>query len=160
MLWLVAKESRAVNKPSRSFTVPGEGPYLTWAFSLYRAPTFPATESSRTRGGSLTALLVDGVSAGDPCHVPPRPTQLALNLYCVPSPASQYFQSARLLLHPAQPLHLHCDQHPGLGEPPAVLPHQHAPLRQTQHPVVTVICLLVNIINNMALVASEKRLLV
>ena len=157
MSWLVAKESRAVNKPSRSFTVPGEGP--TWAFSLYRAPTFPATESSRTRGGSLTALLVDGVSAGDPCHVPPRPIQLALNLYCVPSPASQYFQSARLLttcaaplmtrpgvmaaavllLHPAQPLHLHCDQHPGLGEPPADLPHQHAPLGQTQLPVLTVI---------------------
>ena len=64
MLWLVAKESRAVNKPSRSFTVPGEGPYLTWAFSLYRAPTFPATESSRTLGGSLTALLVESPLVG------------------------------------------------------------------------------------------------
>ena len=130
MLWLVAKESRAVNKPSRSFTVPGEGPYLTWAFSLYRAPTFPATESSRTLGGSHPAGTEPLLCA-----------QLSIPVFPVHSAA------AVLVLHPAQPLHLHCDQHPGLGEPPADLPHQHAPLGQTQLPVLTVIWLLVNIIN-------------
>ena len=31
MSWLVGKESRAVNKPSRSFIVPGEGPF--WGLS-------------------------------------------------------------------------------------------------------------------------------
>ena len=134
---------------------------------LEKAPTrtFPYWERLLLRplnllGGSLTALVVvSPLVAPAMFHlVPPS---------CVSSPASQYqyFQftwlagpvpppswpggmaAAVLVLHPAQPLHLPCDQHPGLGEPPADLPHQHAPLGQTQHPVLTDICLLVNIIN-------------
>ena len=133
----------------------------TRTFSLLRAPTSPATESYRRFVDSSSS----GESAGGPGNVPPRPTQLRVHcpaqhpsisisnpLGCIPWPVPppswpRVMAAAVLLLHPAQPLHLHCDQHPGLGEPPADLPHQHAPLGQTQLPVLTVIWLLVNIIN-------------
>ena len=63
----------------------------TRTFSVLRAPTSPATESSRRFVDSSSS----GESAGDPGNVPPRPTQLCVQLS---SPASQYqhFQSTWL----------------------------------------------------------------